>query len=206
MILLTVLKGVIKMNMNKRKILIIGAGGIGSMLIHNLDRLGLYDITVYDDDKVEYKNTFYQHYESAHIGLNKAKAIKKQFTNVKAEPYLVLVPKQLKGYDLVICCADNLDVRRLLYRQGTGDNATVKWLDLRAQGRNAVLISYLFPPELVDTVLKGEEGSFSCQAQDWDGSPQQVDMMNNVIAAMGAQWIQKWFNGQKTEASMVISI
>ena len=63
MILLTVLKGVIKMNMNKRKILIIGAGGIGSMLIHNLDRLGLYDITVYDDDKVEYKNIFYQHYE-----------------------------------------------------------------------------------------------------------------------------------------------
>tara|TARA_R100000995_G_scaffold1763_1_gene1181 strand:- start:21022 stop:21597 length:576 start_codon:yes stop_codon:yes gene_type:complete len=190
----------------KRKIMIIGAGGIGSMLIHNLERLGIYDITVYDDDKVEYKNIFYQHYESAHIGLNKAKAIKKQFTDVKAEPYLVLVPKQLKGYDLVICCADNLDVRRLLYRQGTGDDANVKWLDLRAQGRNATLISYMLNPDLVDTVLTGEEGSFSCQAQSWDGSAEGVNMMNNVIASVAAQWIQKWFNKQEVSASMVYNI
>tara|TARA_R100000734_G_C3302137_1_gene92695 strand:- start:51 stop:611 length:561 start_codon:yes stop_codon:yes gene_type:complete len=186
--------------------MIIGAGGIGSMLIHNLERLGIYDITVFDDDKVEKKNLTYQHYNESHLGENKAIAISNQFSGVKAEPYLVLVPKQLKGYDLVICCADNLVVRRLLYMEGVGEDTNVKWLDLRAQGRNAVLISYLFNPELIDTVLTGEDGSFSCQAGDWDGTPRGVNMMNNVIAAMAGQWIQKWFNQEEVEPSMVISI
>lgn len=190
----------------KRKIMIIGAGGIGSMLIHNLERLGIYNITVFDDDNVEEKNLTYQHYDVSHLGENKAEAISSQFNSVKGEPYLVLVPKQLKGYDLVICCADNLDVRRLLYREGTGEDATVKWLDLRAQGRNATLISYMLNPNLVDTVLTGPKGSFSCQAGNWDGSAKGVNMMNNVIAAIAGQWIQKWFNKQEVEPNMVISI
>ena len=37
--------------------------------------------------------------------------------------YPILTEKQIKGYDLVVCCADNLDVRRLLYR------SNVEWLD-----------------------------------------------------------------------------
>ena len=44
--------------MTKRKILIIGAGGIGSFLISFLDRIGLYDMTVFDPDKVEKKNIY----------------------------------------------------------------------------------------------------------------------------------------------------
>ena len=39
-----------------RKILIIGAGGIGSYLIQYLQKTGLYIIDVYDPDKVEKKN------------------------------------------------------------------------------------------------------------------------------------------------------
>jgi tRNA A37 threonylcarbamoyladenosine dehydratase len=44
----------------KRKIMIIGAGGIGSFLVSNLARVGIYDITVFDDDKVESKNLLHQ--------------------------------------------------------------------------------------------------------------------------------------------------
>ena len=56
-----------------RKIMIIGAGGIGSYLIHNLNRINqrcrtdkpgihLYDITVFDDDTVEKSNLGNQMY------------------------------------------------------------------------------------------------------------------------------------------------
>ena len=38
-----------------RRILIIGAGGIGSFLIQFLNKVKLYDITVADPDKVENK-------------------------------------------------------------------------------------------------------------------------------------------------------
>ena len=42
--------------MKKRNVMIIGAGGIGSFLIPLLDKVGIYDITVYDPDIVEEKN------------------------------------------------------------------------------------------------------------------------------------------------------
>ena len=45
--------------------------------------------------------------------------------------YPILTMKQMEGYDLVVSCVDNLAVGRTLY------NTTLKWLDLRAQGRNA---------------------------------------------------------------------
>ena len=65
--------------MTKRKILIIGAGGIGSFLISFLDRIGLYNITVFDPDKVEKKNITYQNFLESDIGENKAKVMEKRY-------------------------------------------------------------------------------------------------------------------------------
>ena len=59
-----------------RKIMIIGAGGIGSYLVSFLDRIGLYDITVFDDDSVETKNLTYQNYEEDDVGLEKVRGLK----------------------------------------------------------------------------------------------------------------------------------
>jgi len=91
---------------------------------------------------------------------------------------------------LVICCADNLDVRRLMYRDCDS------WLDLRAQGRNCALISFKADPNMYDTVLAGPDGSFSCQGDSWDGSTKAVHFMQVVAAGMGAQWIQRWFKNE----------
>jgi len=180
--------------MEKRKIMIIGAGGIGSYLVPFLDRIGLYDITVYDEDDIETKNLTYQNYEEDEVGMKKVIALGK-FQSVSSScPFMVLVAGQLEHYDLVICCADNLAVRRLLYREGHGAECRNKWLDLRSQGRNAALISYKMDPNLMDTMLSGPEGSFSCQGSEWDGKPEGIDTMHIAIAGAATQWIQKWFN------------
>lgn len=189
-----------------RKIMIIGAGGIGSYLIHNLNRINqrcrtdkpgvhLYDIQVFDDDKVEKSNLGNQMYSEHDVGELKVDTWSASCTT---HPFKVLVEDQfVKGktplYDLVICCADNLDVRRLLYRQGYGDSAKIKWLDLRAQGRNAALISYKVDENLVDALLSGPEGSFSCQGEGWDGSAESMNTMHMAIAGIAAQWVQRWF-------------
>ena len=192
-----------------RKIMIIGAGGIGSYLAQFLKRMNqaqrtnkpgthLYDITVYDADTVDTKNLGYQAYNELDIGEKKFECI----SGINAQPFNVLLDKKLHGYDLVVCCADNLAVRRLLYRQGFGSDAKLKWLDLRSTGRNAALISYKVDPKMMDTLLIGEEGSFSCQAQDWDGSAKDINCMNMVIASMGVQWIQRWFNDNEDVIDM----
>ena len=127
-------------------VLIIGAGGIGSFLIQFLDKVGLYAITVADPDKVETKNLPYQNFNEDDVAFNKASRMKdKFFGSVKvASEYPVLTEKQMQGYDLVICCVDNLSVRRTLY------NTSIKWLDLRAQGRNAALVSHKADPKMYD--------------------------------------------------------
>ena len=199
-----------KMTKHKeRKIMIIGAGGIGSYLVQFLKRMNqaqrinvpethLYDITVYDGDTVDTKNLGYQAYDELDVGEKKVECI----SGVVAQPFNVLLDKQLQGFDLVVCCADNLAVRRLLYRQGFGSDAKLKWLDLRSTGRNAALISYKVDPKMMDTLLIGEEGSFSCQAQSWDGSAKDINCMNMVIASMGVQWIQRWFNDNEDVTDM----
>ena len=185
----------------KRKVLVIGAGGIGSFLISTLDKVKLYDITVADPDIVEAKNLPYQNFQAKDVGQNKALVMEYNYESTnKASKFPILTEKQMQGYDLVICCVDNLGVRKTLY------NTSVKWLDLRAQGRNAALVSYKADPKMYDMLLAGEEGSFSCQGDSWDGTNKGVHYMQVAIAGLGAQWIQRWFNGEEVREYMVVNV
>ena len=180
--------------MSKKRILIIGAGGIGSFLVPLLDKVYLYDVTVADPDKVEAKNLTYQNFKKKELEMNKAGVMDWNYHTVKRHiPYPILTENQIKGYDLVVCCADNLDVRRLLYRQGFGEEANLKWLDTRAQGRNGAVISYKVDKNLASTLLAGKEGSFSCQGENWDGSAKGVNYMQVVVAGLAIQWLQNYF-------------
>lgn len=185
-----------------RKILVIGAGGIGSFLIPLLDKVGLYHISVADPDVVEKKNLPYQNFNADDVGENKASVMGNRYRSILGgSQYPILTEKQMQGYDLVICCVDNLGVRKTLY------NTSVKWLDLRAQGRNAALVSYKADPKMYDMLLAGEERSFSCQGDSWNGSNEGVHFMQVAIAGMGAQWIQRWFqNNDEVKDYMVVNL
>ena len=171
-----------------RKILVIGAGGIGSFMIPLLDKTGLYEITVADPDKVEKKNLTYQNFRKKENEMNKASVMGWNYDSVtRYIPYPILTEQQIRGFNLVVCCADNLDVRRLLYR------SEVPWLDLRAQGRNCAYISYRADKNKHDTLLAGPEGSFSCQGNAWDGSTEAQHFSHVIAAGMGAEWIHRYF-------------
>ena len=184
-----------------RKILIIGTGGIGSFLTQYLDKVGLYNITVADPDSVETKNLTYQNFKRGHVGQNKASVMMNEYETVNHySKFPILTEKQMQGYELVICCVDNLSVRRTLY------NTSIKWLDLRAQGRNAAMVSHLADPKIYDTLLAGKDGSFSCQGDSWDGTNKNVHFMQVVIAGIGAQWIQRFFNDEEVKDFMVVNV
>jgi hypothetical protein len=193
----------------KRKILIIGVGGIGSYLTPLLHKTGLYDLHIADPDIVEEKNLYYQNFNTSHLGKKKVNCIVEHDVLGLRHIYPILTDSQLEGgYDLIICCADNLDARRLVYRQGFGDNAKTMWLDLRAQGRNGALISCLADPKFSDTFLAGEEGSFSCQGASFNDTTQKQNLhfTHVAIAGIGAQWIQRFFNEEQVKDKMVINI
>jgi len=190
-----------------RRILIIGVGGIGSYLTPLLLKTDNYDITIADPDIVEEKNVSYQNFGMHQLGAAKVNSLELSYPCTRL-PYPILTDKQLNGYDLIICCADNLDVRRLVYRQGFQSNCKAQWLDLRAQGRNGALISYLADPKLCDTFLSGPEGSFSCQGEAFNDTLDKKDLhfTHVAIAGIGAQWVQRWNNGEQIKDKMVINI
>ena len=90
-----------KERINMRKILIIGAGGIGSFLIQFLNKVELYDITVADPDVVETKNIPYQNFNQGDVGFNKAVRMKCHYGSSvnKISEYPILTEKQMKGYE-----------------------------------------------------------------------------------------------------------
>ena len=184
-----------------RKILIIGTGGIGSFLVQFLDKVGMYNITVADPDSVEAKNLTYQNFKKSHVGQNKASVMMDSYKSVEHfSKYPILTEKQMTGYDLVICCVDNLGVRRTLY------NTSLKWLDLRAQGRNAALVSHKADPKMYDMLLAGDDRSYSCQGDSWDGTNKNVHFMQVAIAGIGAQWIQRYMNDEEVREYMVVNV
>ena len=185
----------------KRKVLVIGAGGIGSFLIPLLDKVGLYHITVADPDKVETKNLPYQNFTTDDVGENKASVMGNRYRSIMGgSQFPILTEKQMKGYDLVICCVDNLGLRRTMY------NTKIKWLDLRAQGRNAALVSHKADIKMYESLLAGKDGSFSCQGDSWDGSNKGVHFMQVAIAGMGAQWVQRYFNNEEVCDFKVVNV
>ena len=122
------------------------------------------------------------------------------YTISKAIKFPILSEHQMKGFDLVICCVDNIGVRRTLY------NTSLKWLDLRAQGRNAALVSHKADPKMYDVLLAGDDRSYSCQGDSWDGTNKGVHFMQVAIAGLGAQWTQRWFNDEQVKEYMVINV
>ena len=200
-----------------RKILIIGVGGIGGYLAPILHKTGLYDITIADPDTIEEKNLSYQNFNVGDLGLSKVSAMKMKTkcmnhytdSGIRLGVYFpILTKKQIDSYDLVVCCADNLDVRKLLYAEGFQEDCENTWLDLRAQGRNGALISYLTDPKFSETFLTGPEGSFSCQGADFGetGEPKALHFTHVAIAGYGAQWIQRWFNEEKVADKIIINV
>ena len=83
-----------------------------------------------DPDIVEDKNLLYQNFSKATVGQKKVDSLSGISVGHVRSPYNILTDAQIKGSksDLVVCCADNLDIRRLLYRQGFQDDVKVKWL------------------------------------------------------------------------------
>ena len=82
--------------MEKNKILVIGAGGIGSYLIEVLNRTECYDIVVADPDKYEKKNLTYQYCIDEDLGLNKAGATASKYDNVTGTKFLILTENRLR--------------------------------------------------------------------------------------------------------------
>lgn len=176
-------------------IAIIGAGGIGSFLVTELDRLGENDqlehakFTVFDGDIVEHKNLKYQRFDETDIGYNKVSALYKKCLFLKMRPMDTFAKvEDLVDFDLVVSCVDSSDWRKEMFTELEKKNTM--WIDLRSEGR--ALAAYMkckknsleaMLATLPDTKERG-----SCQ-NAFELENNIIQIGNRVVAMIGVQMI-----------------
>ena len=119
------------------KVVIIGGGGLGSIVAMNLARMGIGHIVVCDGDTVELSNLNRQRFYAGQIGDNKAMALADNLENectgeTIIEAYAMYfqmlfdeMPQAFLGADVILCLVDNEETRNDACRLGLELNTPV---------------------------------------------------------------------------------
>ena len=118
-------RDLINLNSLGAKIIVVGAGAIGSFTVLSLAKMGFHNITVYDFDTVENENIGAQFYSVDSIGKPKVVALKemvKNFTGIEinAVERKVTDKDPIEQADFVIAALDSMSARKLVFDRFIG--------------------------------------------------------------------------------------
>lgn len=184
-----------KQGITMEKVIVIGAGGIGSWLIPRLARLletnqlpTVSGITVADNDIVEDKNLLYQNFSEGDILMEKALSLEARYPIIQGKHERVKTHDQLDPYTIIICAVDNSNARELIYEH-CDQNSEKYFIDLRAEGQAVYTITSddnKTLDELKATLREAEDQS--CQL-DFELEQGIIQLGNTIVAEIGAQYL-----------------
>ena len=106
-----------------KKIVVVGCGGIGSVLCELLVRGGFLNLTIIDNDLIDETNLQRQNFEEDDIGEFKSNALKEKLkkidSKIKIEAICTFLDKDniskiCSGCNLIIDCTDNFETRQTI--------------------------------------------------------------------------------------------
>ncbi|MBC8410400.1 MAG: ThiF family adenylyltransferase [Rhodobacteraceae bacterium] len=196
----------------KQKILIVGAGGIGSWLaaqLYELERHGQLNsliITFADDDTVDSKNLLYQNFGVEDQLDLKVDSLSARYGFLSLSDRIE-TPTTLDEYDCVISAVDNTKFRKLLFKWAH-DNPTKHWMDFRSEGRSLAAFTKSATntfQKMMETLGKEEVEDGSCQ-RNWELDDGIIQNGNKVVAAIGSQYILNYTRNQASPAQVILSL
>lgn len=185
-----------------KKVLIVGAGGISSHMVHYIryyadrNQFQDMDLTIIDYDRVEKKNLAYSDFETGDIGEYKAKVLGERF-GFKYIMAKLINASQLKDYDVIVLAVDNSQTRDVVYKSDKF------WIDCRSKGIGYSI--FYKSQKTTNNKLNLKRPAESCQYS------QRLDLgivdCGNVIAAMfGVAQLLNYFRGTLTIPEVVGTI
>jgi len=112
------------------RITVAGCGGIGSFVVGYLTQMGMSDITVYDNDKIESHNLPNQNFDLCQVDEYKVKAMRdsvKRRTDIDIRISPTFITKSTKlNADIVIVGTDSIESRKVIYENAVKNG--VRWL------------------------------------------------------------------------------
>ena len=105
----------------RKRIIIAGMGGIGSNLAFQIARMHPDAITLYDDDEVERANMSGQLFALTDVGEFKVNAVANKIFNFTTTEHVMAIPERFTANsvasDIMMCGFDNMEARGIFYRQ-----------------------------------------------------------------------------------------
>ena len=105
----------------RKRIIIAGMGGIGSNLAFQIARMHPDAITLYDDDEVERANMSGQLFAHTDVGEFKVNAVANKIYNFTTTEHVMAVPEKFtpdcEASNIMMCGFDNMEARGIFYRK-----------------------------------------------------------------------------------------
>jgi adenylyltransferase/sulfurtransferase len=101
--------------LENKSVIVVGAGGLGNVVISEMSCIGLKTIYLFDFDKIEIHNIHRQfNFTQTDIGLNKGEVLSRKMERCNTEivPIIEKFESFDKRVDLIIDCSDNFEVRK----------------------------------------------------------------------------------------------
>lgn len=143
---------------NRLRVLLIGAGGLGSEIAQGLLRKGVCQLKIFDGDIVSLTNLTRQYFYESDLGKNKAVCLGKNLleeatrkTEIISYPFMFQKGKEKKidmGCDVVVCAPDNDETRVCASRfflnkvpvifTGLDEEATIGYVFIQEPGKACI--------------------------------------------------------------------
>jgi molybdopterin/thiamine biosynthesis adenylyltransferase len=121
--------------LEKKSVLIVGAGGLGNVVATEIGCIGLKEIFIMDFDEIEIHNIHRQfQFTKNNLGEKKAKILSEKIDrcNTKIEYFCKKFEIFDKKVDLIIDCTDNFEVRKKIDK--FAKNRNIPWLYSSVEG------------------------------------------------------------------------
>lgn len=203
--------GLIDPTQLSKRILVVGAGSIGSWTTLALLKLGCYKVAVLDFDVVEEHNAGSQVYTSLDEGKTKLDALEFRLTGLTELKPLYIdnqleednAKELLEPFDIVIGAIDNIEGRKLMFDSLKGTNKL--YIDGRMAG-NAIEI-YTIPMNDPEKVKLYESTLFSNdEAIHIPCSERSVVYNCFVVAGLIADIVAQASNGDTLPAELIVDL
>ena len=171
-----------------KKVLIVGAGGLGNFLATIINCIGLKKITIIDFDKIEIHNIHRQiQFTKNDIGQNKAKILGKKIK--RCDTQIEIIEDKFNSImdfdvDLVFDATDNFEVRKEIDKFAKNNN--IPWI-------------YASVDEFYGQVGFFEKSSFDMFATKNLSSKGQISSMVSLVASIEAMLGIKYLIGEVKE-------
>jgi len=186
---------------------IIGVGGIGSPTALALTKMGMPDITIWDNDKVELHNLPNQLYRLKDKGVAKVEALGKQLKDYQIGKQKLTGKNSKWGgtiKDIMICAVDSMDTRIAIWQKIKNSDCQL-YIDSR-MGAELMKIYAINPSDPLDIRFYEKTLYPSSQASHLSCSARAVFYNVFIIAGLIGSEVKKFIKGEDNTKEIFFDI